>query len=94
MYRVVNFNLYKYNENNMIVKERMKNINKLLKDVNFNNLDQEININNLGKKRSNEQYIMKCQYCKSFNVKMDIYYELQECLDCKKKYIANIEQLK
>lgn len=78
-----NYNLYqnKYFDNNFIIQ----NNNKIY-DVPM--------VIELRRKHKNEQYEMKCQFCKSRNVNMHKIFILQECLDCKKEYVPNIEQLK
>jgi hypothetical protein len=86
------FNNIKISEPENKIQLKFKNLNKTYSKAYTTNFFCPIGHNNV--MYTPEGYEMKCINCKSNNIFMHIYYELQKCDDCKFVYIPKELEMK
>lgn len=81
-----------YNKNKMNeLKNNADYLSKMMKDLNIDNTPKEIQ---LKFRVPNKIYEMKCISCKSSDIYMHSYYELQKCEKCEIVYIPKELEMK
>ncbi len=72
-------------------KKTADTLSKMMKDI---KLDDHSSKLQLKFKNPNKTYEMKCINCRSTNIYMHNFYELQKCDDCKLVYMAKELEMK